>query len=452
MEPLRLQAVAARVVAWHNQHPLARPITAAHVYSIGFVALPFRSVSAAQDARDAAESPADGGGSLRERAMARARQGDAAPPTPAPPPQPAPADLRGAFTESFIPPLKPAQVARWAARHGRTLAEPPTQAPLRQVLEDAAAAAAAPHPLTLYVLTAAIEIGPRRTRVLLGGGNDPQILGRRLWDWPRMGGLSVAALLLVAGGAAGYHLFLGRAARADGASAVADAASAASAATAATSASEAGPADPPASAADGDHEGARPIAARHPAIEVAQVRAAASEPESALPHEISVPAVPDAVVERAITLPAPPVPASAAAGPLPPVEMAPRPGRIALPVLAQLIPESAKAQARAARRAREGVAPVEPGAPASSPAAAPPHEPVWAISTRPLRTRTEAEQVMAAMDGLLRPLGDPTVRTEILPQGDDWRVVGWPYTDRHQADRALSVLVARGMRVQVIGF
>jgi hypothetical protein len=41
MEDLRLQAVAARVAAWHNRHPLARRITAAQVHSIGYVALPF---------------------------------------------------------------------------------------------------------------------------------------------------------------------------------------------------------------------------------------------------------------------------------------------------------------------------------------------------------------------------------------------------------------------------
>jgi hypothetical protein len=56
------------------------------------------------------------------------------------------------------------------------------------------------------------------------------------------------------------------------------------------------------------------------------------------------------------------------------------------------------------------------------------------------------------MEGLLKPIGTPGVRTEILPEGDDWRVVGWPYTDRREADRALAVLMARGMRVQVLAF
>jgi hypothetical protein len=136
-----------------------------------------------------------------------------------------------------------------------------------------------------------------------------------------------------------------------------------------------------------------------------------------------------------------------------PIDAAAHQGRIALPVLAQLIPEEAKVAARAARQAREGGGPTAtPDARGAAAVAGPAPEPVWAISTRPLRTRTEAEQVMAAMEGLLRPLGMPAVRTEILAQGDDWRVVGWPYTERREADRALAVLVARGMRVQVIDF
>ena len=33
--------LAARVVAWHNRHPLARRITAAQVVSLGWVSFPF---------------------------------------------------------------------------------------------------------------------------------------------------------------------------------------------------------------------------------------------------------------------------------------------------------------------------------------------------------------------------------------------------------------------------
>lgn len=41
MEPDRSELVAARVVAWHNRHPLARRIRPEQVHSIGVVSLPF---------------------------------------------------------------------------------------------------------------------------------------------------------------------------------------------------------------------------------------------------------------------------------------------------------------------------------------------------------------------------------------------------------------------------
>jgi hypothetical protein len=389
--------------------------------------------------------------------MARSRQAEGeTPAAAAPPPQPAAADLLAAFDENFIPPLKPRQVARWAARHGRTLAEVPTQSPVRNVLVDGASVAAAPHEIILYVLTAAIEIGPLRTRVLVGGGNAPQILGRRLFDWPRLGGLSVVALLLVAGGAAGYGLLMGRWSSTEAPAAVAQAASAGASGPVA--------ADPPASAGVPAH------AVQGPLLAEVGVVVSRAEPEAQPePHSRSGPegdGAPPPGAPASADTPGPalavrstpasaPAPAPLALPPVAhtrPTDVAPRPGRIALPALGQIIPEEAKAEARAARRAREGDRPAAAAAPAGPASASPPHQPAWAISTRPLRTRTEAEQVLAAMDGLLRPLGTPAVRTEILPEGDDWRVVGWPYTERVEAERALAVLLARGMRVQVIGF
>ncbi|MDO9283260.1 MAG: hypothetical protein Q7U26_00105, partial [Aquabacterium sp.] len=46
MQALRLHEVLARVVAWHNRHPLARRINASQVHSIGEVLLPFASAEA----------------------------------------------------------------------------------------------------------------------------------------------------------------------------------------------------------------------------------------------------------------------------------------------------------------------------------------------------------------------------------------------------------------------
>ena len=42
--------------------------------------------------------------------------------------------------------------------------------------------------------------------------------------------------------------------------------------------------------------------------------------------------------------------------------------------------------------------------------------------------------------------------TTDMPAGEDWRVVGWPYADRAQAEKARALLAARGMKVDVIDF
>ena len=44
------------------------------------------------------------------------------------------------------------------------------------------------------------------------------------------------------------------------------------------------------------------------------------------------------------------------------------------------------------------------------------------------------------------------LRVEVLPQGEDWRVVGWPYARRGEADQARSLLVSRGLRVEVVAY
>jgi len=46
---------------------------------------------------------------------------------------------------------------------------------------------------------------------------------------------------------------------------------------------------------------------------------------------------------------------------------------------------------------------------------------------------------------------DRVAAVQILSEGDDWRVVGWPFHGRGDADRARALLVSRGMRVTVLG-
>jgi len=41
---------------------------------------------------------------------------------------------------------------------------------------------------------------------------------------------------------------------------------------------------------------------------------------------------------------------------------------------------------------------------------------------------------------------------DLVPAGEDWRVVGWPFAQRAQAEGARGMLATRGMRVTVIDF
>jgi hypothetical protein len=110
--------------------------------------------------------------------------------------------------------------------------------------------------------------------------------------------------------------------------------------------------------------------------------------------------------------------------------------------------------ADAAARAQAPVARAGPTAPAraAEAAMAPPPATGFALSSRALRTRAEAEQVMAAMAALLSSAGQPRVQVEMLPQGDDWRVVAWPYAARDEADKARLLLASRGLRAAVVAF
>ena len=259
MDDTRPEALAARVVAWHNRHPLARRITAAQVTSVGLVALPF--VARASNIAPAAlldlptlalaDAAVPNGlhrahATLREKARAQtahgadaaqARTGGAVPTQASAPPKPGNTlqrlrgwfnlraarrraqtlardraqaraqALRMAFSEDFIAPLTPKRVAQWALRHGRLLGLMPEQHPVRTVQTDASLAADARATTLLFLATAAIEITPpgadpataaRRCRVLLGDGHQPLGLGPRHYSPQRLGA-AMAGLMLVVG-------------------------------------------------------------------------------------------------------------------------------------------------------------------------------------------------------------------------------------------------------------
>ena len=465
--PDSLETVAARVVAWHNRHPLARRITAEQVQSVGFVGLPYlpppESAGAPHAAKPAAgEGEAPAGGSLRERALARAKQsaGDA-------PPDLAKAArarrrLKAAFTEDFIAPLSPQRVARWAGRHGVALDPVPRGAPLRQVEPDAAFASQGRQLQTLYVLTAAVESRGKRVRMLLSPSTDSAVLGGRLWSPPRLAGGAAGAVGGLA--ALGLALALWWQTPATPGPAVT--------ARAGTVAHE-----------TGGHIQTLPNTVNLPSIKPGPMRAAA-------------------LADAGLADPAAgPASGTAASRGAPPVGMEPTLGRISLPALglprgdeawvaarerrlAQQLPPNPASAPTATAPPHAAAAPASPAsagttpasaltaatAPASAPhlapgsskpqaaaasqaAAAPPAPPpAFALSSRRLRTRAESEQTMAAVKSLLAGAGHDGVQVEVVPAGDDFRVVGWPFGQRVQAEKARTLLASRGIRLEVVAF
>jgi hypothetical protein len=140
---------------------------------------------------------------------------------------------------------------------------------------------------------------------------------------------------------------------------------------------------------------------------------------------------------------APVAPASPASRP---IDVEPRLGKIDLPSIGPVVDERRRKAAEAAASAALAAAPT-PAAPAMAASA-----PVFALTTRLLRTRTESQQIAEALTALLVVPGSPVQRVDVLRTGDDFRVVAWPYPGRSDAERAQAALLARGHRLQVISF
>jgi hypothetical protein len=127
-------------------------------------------------------------------------------------------------------------------------------------------------------------------------------------------------------------------------------------------------------------------------------------------------------------------------------EPVPQSGR--RPMVVAPLDEAAKAAAReavaAARAQRQSLGSVLPAG-----------APVWAVSTRALRTRFESEQMLLALRDASRRAGaegTTALRFEVLPVGADWRAVSWPFAERDAAERLRAELQARGVRVEVVAF
>ena len=366
--------------------------------------------------------------------------------------------LEAAFSRDFIWPLSPQQVARWAQRHGQAQAMAPADWPRRQVAPDPALVgplrqAGLPHTVQLHLLTAAIGVGDRRIRVLMDG--DGRIIGPRAYSRPRS---ASAAVLLLAGllGAAwpwavptpaddgGKTARLAQVAEAASAVSAVSAASVASAASAA-SAMSAMSAASTASATSVLALAASTASAPASVLPASSTTAPASAPVTApvtapiiAPVTASVTAPVSVATTASITVATPPAEPAADAPPL---------GRIR-PALSDDERRIAKQQAVRLREA-PGAAP----ATARAALAGAPPATVYAVVSRATGQRDAAVRSLAVMQSARARLSSPAPEhSELMQNQGQWRAAWWPFASQLDAERARSMLAARGLKAEVVAF
>jgi hypothetical protein len=472
--PSFIADVAAQVVAWHNRHPLARRIARKDVQSVGIVELPFAR--------------------------------EAQPPWHAMPPKrgllalmfPKRVNLKPwpVFSEDALPEIGPKKLSAFALRHGFVERPGPPELPERALqtdrdLVDAPRGDTPPERLHRYLVTAAIDIGPARPRLVMGHGRRMPVLGQRLWSVPRLAALGGAAMVSLLVGAAALWLIATqqRAANTVAARSAPAGASAASTASAAAPRSAASAATPRAAASSA----APPVAASAAAASILRPApaSAASVPtvaSAAVPASVPVaaaarPSTPSVAVPR----PSAPVPPLAAASPVaatPPPAAAPPPSvpaarppaasttpvaaapasapmvdaqRASAPLVPRLKPDLAEA-ARAERekhpnlpRRERSTAPAASAPPGAS--SAPGQIRFYALVTRPMRQRAEAEAVLKRLRTETSRIAHPTaIETGLQQTPEGWRVTWWPFTHPRQAENARAALAARGVPLEMIEF
>ncbi len=511
MRPASVAEVAARVVAWHNRHPLARRITAAQVQGIGVVAMPFvlPSPAATQVRARVSEptlfaAPADAGDnaaafpqepavappagpSLRERALAAAaatEEGAATVSVPPPavasssPPPTLRERLRTwwgrlrpeagrGFSEDFIDPLKPPRIARFALRHGSPIVPPPAAGPVRVVLEDDGLCARG-SVQTWHLRTAAIEVDSTRVRVLLGDGPDAAVIGPRLWSPARLAGSAVAWSLAMAGLLGAQYLsrtpdqaqapVLAQGAPAPVAAApdVRGASPGGAASAATTAASAPGPlADPPAVVM---RAASAIVLSEGPPPSVA-APGQAPPPSASAPVQPPAPALAAASASKVGD-----IAALAAASP-PATQSTAWPVNIK-PMIDVETARAAKRDAAALRAKGTGTptadtparqAPSAPdddkAAPLAVPAAPSADGVTYALAARSTRNRAASELLLGLMKTAAAAGGGKAEqRTEVLPSQQGWRAIWWPFHTRQEAERAHALLVSVGLEAELIEF
>ncbi len=326
--------------------------------------------------------------------------------------------LRAAFSREFIWPLRTAQVARWAQRHGQPQPVAPADWPRRSIAADRAQLAhlrqkGLAHDLPLHVLTAAIGVGDRRIRVLVGA--DGSILGPRAYHPSRVGG---ACLVLAVGLVGlGWTLRPLHGLPDDGATAATAAMAAASAAALAAASAAVAPAA--ASAA------ARAASATALAHAASAAEPAASQSHAAGPAEPAASGAADAAETTAA--------ADTAAS---------QPQASIRPTLSDVERYAAKVDAARLR-----------GEPVPPPPATLLPGPVYAVVSLASRQRAAAAGSLAQMKSAASRLDGPAPEHgELVESQGQWRAAWWPFTSLVDAERARVLLAGRGIKAEVVEF
>lgn len=412
-----MERLAEQIVDWHNRHPLARRVSVDDVHTIGVVALPFvRATAQAEDAVEPVltdvvsafdamhEHPPQSRWSVllqraRELVGRLSRR--------------APRTQWRAFNERFLPGLSPAQIERFALAYG--FAEAPATPETRPwrviVIDEAQAGAHGGWPFELYLMSAGIDAGSGRTRVLTGRGIPSQVIGRRIWDPIRLG--AAAAMLAALLGLAAYALWPSPATPA--ATAPAEAASAPASSPAAAVASA------PASQADA---ASAPASSTEGAASSADAEAAAGSQPDIRPH----------LVQRTDGIERPPLLTSK-------------------PAEAPAASASTSAAAEQASEAASDVKKSERPDERLARMAQSPDKPVVAL-VGPPGSKADAEALLVKMKaGLVGVVGDPSVlQADVIQTREGWRAAVWPFPSREQAQLVNATLVARGMKTKAVNF
>lgn len=413
-----MERLAEQIVDWHNRHPLARRIAVGDVHTIGVVALPFvrataqagafaepvlnDPVSAFDELHGSPPASRWAVGSQRVLSLPRLLQKLL---------RRKPRTQWRAFSEKFLPGLSAARIERFALAHAFT--DPPATPETRPwrviVIDDALANAHSGWPFELYLMSAGIDVGSARTRVLSGRGIPSQIIGRRLWDPLRSGLLAgVLALLL---SSATWMLWPRRAAE---------------------------PMAVPAPAASA------PAPAQPASVPASAPPAAASEPQAA-----SAPAAAEAASE---------------AGSAPVPDIRPRlvqraDGKVLPPMLGGKPAENA-AEKPAEKASEKGLD--KPAVKASAAEPVDPRLARMAASTEkvavalvgPPGSKADAEALLQRMKaGLVGVHSNPdALQADVIQTPEGWRATIWPFPSREQAQLINATLVARGMKTKAVNF